>query len=72
LLSYYIPGKLLSKTGISALRVYANLQNMWTITKYTGLDPEVGASQANDNVFGLDNGRYPASRIYSLGLNITF
>jgi TonB-linked SusC/RagA family outer membrane protein len=72
LLSYYIPGNLLSKTGISVLRVYANLQNMWTFTKYTGLDPEVGASQANDNVFGLDNGRYPTSRIYSLGLNITF
>jgi len=72
MLSYYIPGKLLNKTGISALRVYANLQNMWTFTKYTGLDPEVGASQANDNVFGLDNGRYPASRIYAFGLNITF
>ena len=72
LLSYYVPGKLLSKTGISAIRVYANLQNMWTFTKYTGLDPEVGASQANDNVFGLDNGRYPASRIYAFGLNITF
>ncbi|MBN1415972.1 MAG: TonB-dependent receptor [Bacteroidales bacterium] len=72
MLSYYIPGKFLKKTGISLLRVYANLQNMWTFTNYTGLDPEIGASQANDNVFGLDNGRYPASRIYAFGLNITF
>jgi len=71
-LAYYVPSKYLNKLRIHNLKLYINLQNMWTFTKYTGLDPEVGASQANDNVFGLDNGRYPASRIYTIGTSITF
>ncbi|QGY44073.1 SusC/RagA family TonB-linked outer membrane protein [Maribellus comscasis] len=71
-LSYYVPKKLLQDLSIDNLRVYSNIQNMWTITKYTGFDPEVGASQTNDNVSGLDNGRYPSPRIYTFGLSITF
>ncbi|MCG6187251.1 SusC/RagA family TonB-linked outer membrane protein [Maribellus maritimus] len=71
-LSYYVPKKLLRNLSIDNLRVYSNIQNMWTITKYTGFDPEVGASQTNDNVSGLDNGRYPSPRIYTFGLSITF
>lgn len=71
-LSYYIPKNLTNKIKLDNMKVYVNLQNMWTFTKYTGLDPEVGASQANDNVFGLDNGRYPAARVYTFGLSITF
>lgn len=71
-LSYYIPKELLRNWSIDNLRIYSNIQNMWTITKYTGFDPEVGASQTNDNVSGLDNGRYPSPRIYTFGLSITF
>jgi TonB-linked SusC/RagA family outer membrane protein len=71
-LSYYIPRNVLSKIKLDEVKVYVNLQNMWTLTKYTGLDPEVGASQTSDMVFGLDNGRYPAARIYTFGLNMTF
>jgi len=71
-LSYYVPGNLLNRMRVDNMKVYVNLQNMWTFTKYTGLDPEVGASQTNDNVFGLDNGRYPAARIYTFGVSFTF
>jgi TonB-linked SusC/RagA family outer membrane protein len=71
-LAYYVPKSLLSKARIDVLKVFANVQNMWTITKYTGFDPEVGTSQASDNVYGLDNGRYPSPRIVTFGLNITF
>ncbi|MEL7586816.1 MAG: TonB-dependent receptor [Prolixibacteraceae bacterium] len=71
-LSWYVPKNLLRTTGIETLRIYSNLQNMWTITGYSGFDPEVGASQTNDNVSGLDNGRYPSPRIYTFGMNITF
>jgi len=71
-LAYYLPKSITSKARIETLKVFANAQNMWTITKYTGFDPEVGASQANDNVSGLDNGRYPSPRIFTFGLNITF
>ena len=71
-LSYYIPEKYTLKAGIKGLKVYANVQNLWTITKYTGFDPEIGTSQSSDNVYGLDNGRYPSPRIYTIGANITF
>lgn len=71
-LAYYVPKSLLSHLSIENLKVYSNIQNMWTITNYTGFDPEVGASQTNDNVSGLDNGRYPSPRIYTFGLSITF
>jgi hypothetical protein len=71
-LAYNIPKNLLRNVSIDNLRIYSNIQNMWTITRYTGFDPEVGASQTNDNVSGLDNGRYPSPRIYTFGLSITF
>lgn len=70
--SYYLPKSITSKLNLDNMKVYVNLQNMLTITKYTGLDPEVGASQASDNVFGLDNGRYPTARIYTFGVSVTF
>jgi len=54
------------------LRVYANIQNLYTLTKYTGFDPEIGVSTASTNVYGLDNGRYPSPQVYSFGVNLTF
>lgn len=70
--AYNVPKKFLLRTKLESLRVYANIQNMWTITKYTGFDPEIGASQTNNNVYGLDNGRYPSPRIYTFGVNVSF
>ncbi len=70
--SYYVPKNLTQKIGVENMKVYTNIQNMWTITNYTGLDPEVGASQTSPNVAGLDNGRYPSPRIYTFGVNVTF
>ncbi len=71
-MAYNIPSAAVRRLGVDNIKVYVNLQNMWTLTRYTGLDPEVGASQTNDNVFGLDNGRYPAARVYTFGLNFAF
>jgi len=71
-LSYYLPENIISKVSMDEVKVYVNIQNLLTFTKYTGLDPEVGASQTNDNVFGLDNGRYPAARVFTFGLNVSF
>jgi TonB-dependent starch-binding outer membrane protein SusC len=70
--TYYMPKNIISKLNLDNMKVYVNLQNMLTITKYTGFDPEVGASQVSNNVFGLDNGRYPTARIYTFGLSVTF
>jgi hypothetical protein len=71
-LGYTFPKKLVTKWGVETLRLYANVQNLLTITNYTGYDPEIGASTASNNVMGLDNGRYPSPVTYSFGLNITF
>jgi TonB-linked SusC/RagA family outer membrane protein len=53
--------------GKAKLRFFVSGQNLFTITKYSGMDPEVGL----DN-FGMDLGRYPLSRIYMTGVNATF
>ncbi len=71
-LGYYIPKSLIGRFGIQDLKVYTNIQNLVTFTKYTGFDPEVGQDTLDPFVFGLDNGRYPSPRIYSFGLNVTF
>ena len=58
----YNVGKVLGNTA--SLRVNASVQNVFTITKYKGLDPEIGG--------GIDNNFYPRPRIVSLGLNLDF
>ena len=57
---------------VESVRVQMNIQNLLTFTKYSGYDPEIGASTASVNVMGLDNGRYPSPTAYSLGVNVTF
>ncbi len=71
-LGYTFPKTFLQKTRIENLRVQVNIQNLLTFTKYTGYDPEIGASTASVNVMGLDNGRYPSPTAYSLGVSVTF
>ena len=71
-LGYTFPKKWIRKWGIDNLRLSCNIQNLWTITKYSGYDPEVGASTTSANVFGLDNGRYPSPTTYSFALNVSF
>jgi len=62
-LGYSIPGLLLKKIHISTARFYLSAQNLFTFTKYTGIDPEVGSN-------GIDNNVYPVTRTYSIGVNL--
>ena len=73
-LGYTFPKKWMEKARIDNIRLYCNIQNLYTFTKYSGYDPEVGASTQDSTglTFGLDNGRYPSPTTYSFGLNITF
>lgn len=73
-LGYTFPKSISKKFSVDNLRVYANIQNLWTITSYSGYDPEVGMStqSSSGNVMGLDNGRYPSPTTYSFGINVTF
>ena len=71
-LGYTFDKKLIQKIGLTNLRVSLNATNLFTITPYDGYDPEIGASTASNNVFGLDNGRYPSPTSFTLGLNVSF
>ncbi len=55
---------------IDNLRLYVNIQNAFTFTKYSGFDPEVGSY--NVLLRNIDNARYPSQRIYTFGMNFTF
>ena len=69
---YTFPKKWMNKIYIDNLRIYMNIQNVFTISKYKGLDPEVGAMYGDALRTGVDYGRYPSPRIYTFGLNVTF
>ena len=71
-LGYTLPKKWLQRLKIENVRAQINIQNLVTLTKYKGYDPEIGVSTASTNVMGLDNGRYPSPTVYSFGVNITF
>lgn len=71
-LGYTFPRSWLEKIGIENLRIYANVQNAFTFTKYKGYDPEIGAYNQNVLTRGIDNARYPSQRIYTFGLNLGF
>ncbi len=69
---YHLPQSVLSKLKAKSCKVYVNLQNVYTFTKYSGYDPEVGALNQNMLLYGIDNARYPSPRIYTTGVNVTF
>lgn len=69
-LGYRLPTNFASKVSLLNARFFISAQNLFTITKYTGLDPDVIGSGLYER--GLDNGNWPASRVISLGLNCEF
>jgi len=69
-LGYRVPENLLSKIYVHSIRVYATVTNVFTVTKYVGMDPEIGSW--NPLQAGWDSGYYPQPRVYTIGANITF
>ena len=67
-LSYTVPGKLTEKAHVNSLRLYMNVSNAFIITKYSGLDPEIGSW--DPLTAGVDGGYYPQPRVFTLGANI--
>ena len=67
-LGYNFSQNLLTKTHLNSCRVYANISNAFIITKYTGMDPEVGSW--NPLQAGYDGGYYPQSRVFTVGVNV--
>ncbi len=70
-IGYRLPSDLLSKLKIESARIYLQAANLFTLTKYTGPDPEVGQVQ-NSTAFGLDEGTYPNTKQFLIGLNLSF
>ncbi|MDE6121872.1 MAG: SusC/RagA family protein, partial [Duncaniella dubosii] len=69
-LGYNLPQNLITKAGMSKLRFYASVTNPFILTGYTGYDPEVDVQSGLTPSF--DFNRYPRSRSYVFGLNVTF
>jgi TonB-linked SusC/RagA family outer membrane protein len=69
-IGYTLPSKLTKKVGISKLRFYASGSNLFIITGYSGYDPEVDVQTGL--TCGMDYNRYPRSRSFVFGTNITF
>ena len=59
------------KFSIESLRVYCNIQNLHTFTKYKGYDPEIGAYNQQVLLRGVDYARYPSQRMFTFGLNVS-
>ena len=71
-LGYSMPNSIISKLGISKFRVYASANNLFTITGYSGYDPEVNTRPNGGLTPGIDWGAYPRATSYIFGANITF
>jgi TonB-linked SusC/RagA family outer membrane protein len=73
-LSYRVPGKYLKVTRIFRSALFTvQSQNVFTITKYTGYDPEIGMyNYSGVNIVGMDEGRYPSTRSYSFSVSLDF
>ena len=63
-IGYSLPEKMISRAGFKSCRVYLQGSNLFTATKYSGFDPEVNG--------GVDNGNYPQSRSFLIGVNISY
>lgn len=71
-LSYDLPSQIFKNSIISKVRLYVNVQNLYTWTKYSGFDPALGNLDQNITLSGIDLGRYPVPRTTSMGLNLEF
>jgi TonB-linked SusC/RagA family outer membrane protein len=80
-LGYVVPSRSLSRFGIERLRIYVQATNLFTVTKYKGLDPELQSTSSNNGGsingvasggFGIDQGNYPHTVGYLVGVNLNF
>lgn len=73
-IGYTVPSATLQKLGVNKFRIYVQSANLFTITKYSGLDPELQTSNFNDNTnFGIDFGNYPNNqRSFLVGASLNF
>jgi TonB-linked SusC/RagA family outer membrane protein len=72
-LEYALPSKIFNNIDISSLKVFAGCTNAFTLTRYSGFDPEIGLGYDNNPLDrGIDRARYPSPRTFYVGLNLLF
>lgn len=70
-MSYKMPAKISRKLRLQDIQIYGNVQNLFIITRYTGFNPEIGASSGRGFARGMDNGAAPLARAYRVGFTVT-
>lgn len=70
--SYTLPASFTTKYRVQRLRLYVNAQNLYTFTKYSGYDPEIGAFNQDPLLQNVDMGRYPSPRLITFGVDVDF
>ena len=78
-LGYTVPANIVGKIKLQKIRMYLQAQNLFTITKYTGADPDLSiqraqrnAGSAGDYILGIDQSGFPNPKQFLFGLNVTF
>lgn len=78
-IGYTLPTSLMNRLRLQKIRLYVQAQNLFTITKYTGADPDLSvqraqrnAGSAGDYILGVDQSGFPNPKQYLFGLNVTF
>ena len=78
-IGYTMPASIMSKLKLQKIRMYIQAQNLFTITKYSGADPDLSiqraqrnAGSAGDYILGIDQSGFPNPKQYLFGLNVTF
>jgi TonB-linked SusC/RagA family outer membrane protein len=76
-LGYSLPKSFVERIGLAKFRIYVGAQNLFTITRYKGLDPEIGQGEDGNSAnrfldIGIDRGTYPQARTIVTGINLSF
>lgn len=71
-LGYTLPKSVIDRLKINSIRVYASAQNLFTITQYSGLDPEVNTFSGSNTSLGTDFLVFPQARTITFGVNLGF
>jgi TonB-dependent starch-binding outer membrane protein SusC len=70
-LSYKLPANITKRLRVQDIQVYGNIQNLFIITRYTGFNPEIGASSGRGFARGMDNGASPLAKAFRFGFSVT-
>lgn len=71
-IGYRLPSSIAQRIKMSNLRIYLSAQNLYTFTKYSGYDPEIGSYDNGILLMNVDQGHYPNPRTITMGVNVEF